>query len=107
MPTSKSCATVAAIHKTSHSTTHEFFCACKFSCADAESTSPQCLAAHAASARKKHSPPDTAAAPTTYSPNSTSTPPTPNANTSGQTRVTNALSAAGQRLTPAATSAAL
>src|SRR5882757_2456313 len=84
MPTSKSCATVAAIHKTSHSATHEFFCACRFSYADAESTSPQCLPAHAANARKKHSPPDTAASPTTHSPNSTSTPPTPNTNTSGQ-----------------------
>src|SRR5712675_1464992 len=107
MPTSKSCATVAAIHKTSHSTTHEFFCACKFSCADAESTSPQCLPAHAANARKKHSPPDTAAAPTTYSPNSTSTPPTPKRKYIRSTRVTNVLSAAGQRLTAAATSAAL
>ncbi len=84
MPTSKSCATVTAIHKTSHSTTHEYFRAYRFSCADAESTSPQCLPAHAASARKKHSPPDTAASPTTYTPNSTSTPPTPKTNTTGQ-----------------------
>ncbi|MEA2769256.1 MAG: hypothetical protein QOD93_2218, partial [Acetobacteraceae bacterium] len=56
-----------------------FFRACRFSCADAASTSPQWLPTNAASARKKHSPPDTAAAPTTYSPNSTSTPPTPHA----------------------------
>ncbi|MCU1699402.1 MAG: hypothetical protein JWR34_5465 [Mycobacterium sp.] len=31
MPTSKSCATVAAIHKTSHSATHELSCGCRFS----------------------------------------------------------------------------
>jgi hypothetical protein len=59
MTTSKSCATVVAIPKTSHSTTHEFFGAYRYSCADAESMSQQCLPANAASARKKRSRPDT------------------------------------------------
>ena len=97
-----------AINKTSHSTTHEFFRDYRFSCADAKSTSPQCLPANAASARKKHSPPDTAASCLhDVHAEQHQHPTDAEREHIRSTRVTNVLSAAGQRLTAAATSAAL